>query len=164
MHRKPLLIGVVSIELAEDGEGFGVPCGVLVGFPEVVAQFAYCICHRAVLVFVRPFDVAQSDQLLQRLPGCFRIEAGVRRVPAIGTGNFIPTGDGLGVGRSLECIAEHLAVHIRGRREAEEGEDCGGDIEHAYAMQQFIAPDAWSADGEDSELAVFRRRWSGWKP
>ena len=80
-------------------------------------------------VFARLVDVAEIDQLADRLLGIDGVDLRVGGMPAVFAADFIPRVDIFHRLRRLENRLEGPAVHVAAHGQAEQGEHGGGDVE-----------------------------------
>ena len=83
-----------------------------------MAQFLNGAGNGFFQIFVRPVDIAQFHQLLQRLGLIDRIDLHSRRMPSVLSRYILPTVDVFHSGRFDKRIQQGFAVHVAGLRQA----------------------------------------------
>jgi hypothetical protein len=128
------------------------------GAGEVVLQFAGRLGDRLGRILARLVDVAEIDELPDRLLGVDGIDLRVWRVAAVFAGDGIPGVEVFDLGRGLVDRQQRPAIHVAPHREPEEGEKGGGDVEEGGAEDELVFFDPRPTGDEDPVIAVLGRR------
>ena len=158
MDAKPALLRKRFPEVLEDRCRLSEPAGIDARSREVVLQLAGGLGNRFGHVLARLVDVAEIDQLADRLLGIDRIDLRVGGMPAVFAADCIPRVDIFDRLRRLENRLEGPAVHVAADGQAEEGEHGGSDVEKRGTKHEIVFFDPRAAGDEDAEIAVLGRR------
>ena len=158
MDAKPALLRKRFPEVLEDRCRLREPAGIDARSREVVLQLAGGLGNRLGHVLTRLVDVAEIDQLADRLLGIDGIDLRVGGMAAVFAGDFIPRVDIFHRLRRLENRLEGPAVHVAAHGQAEQGEHGGSDVEKRRTKHEIVFFDPRPARNEDPEIAVLGRR------
>ena len=134
-HRKPLLVRIGRIQLAENLVRFPVPVGVLIGFAQVIAELADGLPNRYFAILIRTLDIPQRNHLLQRFMRRHRIQTHMRRMAPVHTRNFLPARNQPNLRRFGEGLHKHLPVHILAHRQSVKRQYRRRNVQHRRPMQ-----------------------------
>jgi hypothetical protein len=120
-YGEALVIGFGFVQSAKDLVGLTVASGVLIGFTEVVAQFPNSACNRYFPVLAWPFDIPESDHLLEHLMRRHGVQTDVRGMAPVAARRVFPTRDEVDRRRLGPRLRENLAIHVFADGQAEKG-------------------------------------------
>src|ERR1044071_174881 len=149
-----MFLGPTVPKLFCQDRGFATTISVAISASEIIFEFADAFFDGFLGISARRSDIAQFYQLLKSLGRADEIEFCFRWVTAVVPWQKVPALDWPNFGWLFECSDENFSIHVCARRQSEQSQNSGADVEEASAEEIVIGTQLGALKAHYAEMAV----------